>query len=75
MKSTLLDKRHKKADEEIKKISSEVFKANKGKILEIAKQISSSTGRTMQTILNYCKMGGKDGFLKEEIIKQLKIYK
>lgn len=66
---------HKEADKDIKKLSSDIFKANPGdtyKITDvIAKKIGATTG---QTVRNYCKGGGKDGFMKIVIIEALKNY-
>lgn len=68
-----LAQRHKDIDKELIQ-SYKVFSLRyKFQIVTATKRLGKILGITGQTIINYCKGGGSDGFLKEAILKQLKI--
>lgn len=77
-----LQQKHRELDREIKLVYKEVLRKYKFKekispipgITVIANIIGKKLRTTGQTVKNYCKGGGKDGYLKEAILANLKIH-
>lgn len=63
--------RHKQIDKDIKTESKRVFGKSGVKPFVICAVIAEGRDITAQTVHNYAKGKGKDGFLKEEILIEL----
>lgn len=65
--------RHKQVDKEIRQVSKKIFSKSKVKPYVICAKIAADKGITPQTVHNYAMGKGKDGFLKVQILYELRL--
>jgi hypothetical protein len=65
-----LSKRHNEADKLIKQLADEKLKGAVCKPIYI--KVGAKLGISEQTVANYVKRGGADGYLKDAIIEELR---